>query len=100
MALNSAFIKLNSRFFVFHRFKERQGLAFAHLSLFFRFGFGNLRVLIERLLRFVFSSRTFHIAGKFFLRGSRWTCRWCRVFILTFSRRGRRRFIFSFARAW
>src|SRR5206468_3412846 len=33
MALNSAFIKLNSRFFVFHRFKERLGLVILQLAV-------------------------------------------------------------------
>src|SRR5438093_4633644 len=52
MARCSAFIKLNPRLLVFHRFQKRLGLAFAHLALLLRFSFsfGHLRVLIRRLL--------------------------------------------------
>jgi hypothetical protein len=50
MARCSAFIKLNPRLLVFHRFQKSFRLAFAHLALLFGFGFGNLRVLVRRLL--------------------------------------------------
>ena len=71
MTLYSAFIKSNSRLFVFHRFKEREGLALTHLAFFFQLGFGNLFVLVERLLRFIFA-RAFHFTGEFLLRRFRW----------------------------
>ena len=67
MTLYFAFIKSDSRLFVFHRFKQRQGLAFAHLPFFLLFCLGHLLVLIGWLLR-TLSSRAFHFAGEFFLR--------------------------------
>jgi len=87
MARYSAFIKSNLRLFVFHRFKERQRLAFGHLALFFQLGLGNLRVLVWRLLRLVFT-RAFHFTGEFFLRRFRGRSRWFFSFAFTFSRRG------------
>src|SRR5438105_5216186 len=39
-ASDLAFIKLNSLFFVLHRFQKKLGLFLTHLSLFFRLRFG------------------------------------------------------------
>ena len=50
MALYFAFIKSDSRLFVFHRFKEGQSLAFAHLAIFLLLGFGDLLVFLGGLL--------------------------------------------------
>src|SRR5438477_7581916 len=67
MTLYSAFIKSDSRLFVFHGFKQRQRLAFAHLAFFLLFGLCYLLVFIGRLLR-VISCSAFDFAGKFLLR--------------------------------
>src|SRR5437763_4785162 len=100
MASYFAFIKLHSRFFIFHRFEERQRLAFAHLTFFFRFGVRNLRVLVWRLLSFL-SRRAFHFSSEFFLRRFRRSSRRRRIlaFALPFSWRRRRVLILSFTLA-
>src|SRR5438874_13810448 len=102
MASYFAFIKLHSRFFILHRFEERQRLAFAHLTFFFRFGLRNLRVLIWRLLSFL-SRRAFYLSSEFLLRRFPRSSRRRRIlafaFALAFSWRRRRVLILSFTRA-
>src|SRR4030095_1974989 len=93
-ARSSAFIKLDPRLLVFHGFQECFSLAFAHLALLFRFGFGDLCVLIRRLLRFVFTASSFHFTGKFL--GVPRSRRRCPIFLFTLSWRWRRRFVLSF----
>ena len=46
MVRRLAFIKSNASLFIFHRFKECQGLALAHLTFFFRFGLGSLYTFV------------------------------------------------------
>ena len=48
MTLYFAFIKSDSRLFVFHRFKQRQRLAFAHLAFFFLFSLAPLARFYRR----------------------------------------------------
>src|SRR5438034_8785270 len=62
-----AFIKLNASLLIFHRFKKRLGLTFAHLPLLFRFGLGSLHIFVWRFCRFV-SASSFQFASEFPLR--------------------------------
>ena len=62
-----AFIKSDSRLFVFHRFKQCERLPFCHLAFFFPFGLCYLLVFVGGLLRLI-SCRAFDFAGKFLLR--------------------------------
>ena len=50
MTLYFAFIKSDSRLFIFHRFKQRQRLPFAHLAFFLLFSLRHLLVFIGGLL--------------------------------------------------
>src|SRR4030095_9862522 len=45
-----AFIKLNPSLLIFHRFKKRLGLTFAHLTFFFQFGLGQLGIFVRGFL--------------------------------------------------
>ena len=45
-----AFIKLNPSLLIFHRFKKRLGLTFAHLTFFFHFGLGQLGIFVRGFL--------------------------------------------------
>src|SRR5215216_6464009 len=89
MASYLAFIKLHSRFFLFHRFQERQRLTFAHLTFFFRFGLRNLGIFIGRVLRFL-SRCAFHFSSEFLSRRFRRSSRRARIVIFasSFSWRG------------
>src|SRR4029450_5247255 len=82
------FIELNPSLFIFHRFKKRLGLTFAHLTFFFHFGFGHLGIFVRWFLWFVLAS-AFHFASKFFLRRFGWSSRWLTVFALSRGRRWR-----------
>src|SRR6266516_1250315 len=99
MTRRLAFIKLNAGLLIFHRLEERRSLTFAHLAFFLSFGLGHLRIFACWFLRFVLAS-PFNFTGKFLLRRFLRRGRWCRILLSTFafSRRWRRRFIFSFSR--
>jgi len=84
MTLYLAFIKSDSRLFIFHRFKQRQRLPFAHLAFFLLFGLRcHLVVFIGGLLRRI-SCSAFDFAGKLLL--GRFRGGGGGVFLIAFSR--------------
>src|SRR5207244_11392465 len=82
-----AFIELNSSLFIFHRFKKRLGLTFAHLTFFFHFGLRRLGIFVRWFLWF-FLACSFHFTGNFFLRRFRRRNRCPGVFSLSRPRHG------------
>ena len=83
MALYFAFIKSDSRFFVFHRFQQGQRLPLAHLAFFLLFRLRRFLCFLGGFLRGIACS-AFHFARKLLFRRLRRGRG--RVFVFAFSR--------------